>query len=99
MRASWPRSSQRDGVALLLLGSLALLLVAIPVAPEALAGSSVLSTVSSATCENDDSLFSSSFSCSLNVTAGSTVVVFLGCLTGTSANCNSASVVDSQGDK
>ena len=64
-----------------------------------MASPSFLSSVSSAACENADSLFSSSFSCSLSVTARSTIVVFLGCLSDTPANCDNPSVVDSQGFK
>jgi hypothetical protein len=59
---------------------------------------SVASTNSSANCENNNSLTTSSFTCSLSTTAGSTVVVFLGCLSGPTANCNSPTATDSQGN-
>ncbi|MDA4137038.1 MAG: hypothetical protein OK449_08625 [Thaumarchaeota archaeon] len=80
-----------------LLASLfAVTLIALPRATSVYALPTLESTNSSANCENNDSLFSSSFSCSLNTTAGSAIVVFFGCLSGPSANCDSPSVQDSQ---
>ncbi|MDA4121808.1 MAG: hypothetical protein OK456_01355 [Thaumarchaeota archaeon] len=98
MKLKASHASERTKVSILL-GSIATLLITLPMATTVLATSSVVSTNSSANCENNDSLFSSSFSCSLSVTAGSTIVVFLGCLSGLSSPCDSVSVVDSQGNK
>jgi hypothetical protein len=84
---------------MLILGTFVIALTVLPLTPHAMASPSFLSSVSSATCENNDSLFSSSFSCSLSVTARSTIVVFLGCLSDAPANCDNPSVVDSQGFK
>jgi hypothetical protein len=99
MRHSSTGSSERSVIALLILGTFVIALTVLPVAPHAMASPSFLSSVSSAVCENNDSLFSSSFSCSLSVMARSTIVVFLGCLSDTPANCDNPSVVDSQGFK
>jgi len=82
-----------------LLASLfALTLIALPGGTSVNALPTLDSTNSSANCENNDSLFSSSLSCSLNVTAGSAIIVLFGCLSGPSANCNTPSVTDSQGN-
>jgi hypothetical protein len=99
MRHSSAGSSERTVIAVLILGTFAMSLTVIPLAPDVLASPYAFSSVSSAVCENNDSLFSSSFSCPLSVMARSTIVVFLGCLSGTSANCDNPSVVDSQGHK
>jgi len=99
MRHSSIGSSERTVIAVLILGTFAMSLTVIPLSPDVLASPYAFSSVSSAACGNNDSLFSSSFSCSLSVMARSTIVVFLGCLSGTSTNCDNPSVVDSQGYK
>jgi hypothetical protein len=99
MRHSSTGSSERTVIAGLILGTFAMSLAIVPVASDAMASPYVLSSASSAVCENNDSLFGSSFSCLLSVMARSTIIVFLGCLSGTSANCDNPSVADSQGYK
>jgi hypothetical protein len=81
-----------------LLGLFSVTLIILPGAALVTAAPMLVSTDSSANCENNDSLFSYSFSCSLATTAGSAIIVFFGCLSGPSASCNSASVTDSQGN-
>ena len=72
-RRSMGKGKNRLPAVLLLATLAATLLIVLPTAPHAMAFSpSFLSSVSSAVCENPDSLFSSSFSCSLSVTARST---------------------------
>ncbi|MGD0637138.1 MAG: hypothetical protein ABSA72_03750 [Nitrososphaerales archaeon] len=81
----------------LLLATLAAALLLVP--PGVSAGSSVasvLATNSSADCYYVNSLFGHSFSCGLKTTAGTVIVVFLGCLSGTPAPCGSPTVVDTE---
>jgi hypothetical protein len=96
MKLSPFNGSERTGIVAALVGSFAMMLMVLPMSPAAYAAPSVLSTDSSLNCENNDSLFSSSFSCSLTTTAGNAIIVFFGCLSGPVANCNNLSVVDSQ---
>jgi hypothetical protein len=79
-----------------LLGLFSVTLIILPGAALVTAAPMLVSTDSSANCENNDSLFSFSFSCSLNTTAGSAIIVFFGCLSGPPASCNHPSVTDSQ---
>jgi hypothetical protein len=82
---------------LLLLATLAAALLFVPHGASAASSVvSVLSTNSSADCYYVNSLFGHSFSCGLKTTAGTVVVVFLGCLSGTPAPCGSPTVVDTE---
>jgi len=83
--------------AVLLLATLpAALLLVPPGVSAANSVASVLATNSSANCYYANSLFGNSFSCGLKTTAGTVVVVFLGCLSATTAPCGSPAVVDTE---
>jgi hypothetical protein len=91
------RRSIGKALAIILLASFAAATLLVP--PGVSAANSVASvtaTNSSADCYYANSLFGNSFSCGLKTTAGTVVVVFLGCLSGTSTPCGNPTVVDTE---
>ena len=68
----------------------------LPWVPPVQASTTLTSSKSSAVCEEPQS--TASFSCSLSVISGSTIIVFFGCLAAQSAPCSKLSVTDSQND-
>src|SRR5271165_2068968 len=83
----------------LLIATLAAALLLVPQGVSAASSvTSITATNSSAVCYYAFSIHSllNSFSCGLKTTSGTVIVVFLGCLSGTSTACDNASVVDTE---